>query len=190
MSIRPPFHIEVNRLLASLVDDLVAAIVASTRLALGVFVGERGAQALHDGPGGEVLRGDELNAPRLTALLLKKRAERLLLASSLKHFSSLRHLLPHFFIISIIYHIYIYNIVCIYSLSSSSSFLSACCTRSCMVGSASSSGRLPGRGGRALPVVMPCAETMNFASASTFWKSAACSSSKQLSSLYDIDITL
>jgi hypothetical protein len=52
-----------------LVDDLVAAVVARPRHALRVLVGERGAERLHDGEGGEVLRGDELDAAPLTPLL-------------------------------------------------------------------------------------------------------------------------
>mmetsp|Transcript_32392 Transcript_32392/g.100996 ORF Transcript_32392/g.100996 Transcript_32392/m.100996 type:complete len:535 (+) Transcript_32392:928-2532(+) len=54
-----------------LVDDLVATIVAVARLPLGVLIGERGAEALHDRPGGEVLRGDELDRPDLPGLLLR-----------------------------------------------------------------------------------------------------------------------
>ena len=53
-----------------LVDDLVAAVVAGSWLTLRVLVGQRGTQALHDCPRGEVLRGNQLNAPRLPSLLL------------------------------------------------------------------------------------------------------------------------
>mmetsp|Transcript_58695 Transcript_58695/g.139760 ORF Transcript_58695/g.139760 Transcript_58695/m.139760 type:complete len:372 (-) Transcript_58695:293-1408(-) len=53
-----------------LVDDLVASVVAGPWLALGVLVGEGAAQALHDRPGGEVLRSDQLHTPRLTGFLL------------------------------------------------------------------------------------------------------------------------
>ena len=53
-----------------LIDDLVTAVVTSAGKALGVFVGQSRAEALHDGTGGEVLRGDELKAGPLTVLLL------------------------------------------------------------------------------------------------------------------------
>ena len=52
----------------------------------------------------------------------------------------------------------------------------SCCTSSCIAGSASTNGRLPGSAGRLpafVPVVMPWADTMNLASASTAWKAAA-----------------
>ena len=45
-----------------LVDDLVATVVARAGEALGVLVGEAGAQRLHHGGAGEVLRRDQLDA--------------------------------------------------------------------------------------------------------------------------------
>mmetsp|Transcript_60871 Transcript_60871/g.98573 ORF Transcript_60871/g.98573 Transcript_60871/m.98573 type:complete len:323 (+) Transcript_60871:181-1149(+) len=54
-----------------LVDDLVAAVVASSGLALRVLVGQSRAQALHHGPRGEVLRGDQLDAADLPGLLIQ-----------------------------------------------------------------------------------------------------------------------
>jgi len=53
-----------------LVDDLVAAVVARARHALRVLVGEARAEALHHRLGGEVLRGDQLDAQHLALLLL------------------------------------------------------------------------------------------------------------------------
>lgn len=53
-----------------LVDVLVAAVVAVARHALGVLVGEGGAEGLDDGEGGEVLGGDQLDPPALPPLLL------------------------------------------------------------------------------------------------------------------------
>ena len=47
--------------LLGLVDDLVAAVVALARVALGVLVGEDGAGGLHHRRRGEVLRGDQLH---------------------------------------------------------------------------------------------------------------------------------
>ena len=48
-----------------LVDDLVAAVVAAARIALGVLVGEDRTGGGQDGGRGEVLRGDELQRRRL-----------------------------------------------------------------------------------------------------------------------------
>ena len=48
-----------------LVDDLVAAVVAAARVALGVLVGEDRAGGGQHGRRGEVLRGDELQGGRL-----------------------------------------------------------------------------------------------------------------------------
>lgn len=53
-----------------LVDVLVAAVVAVAGHALGVLVGEGGAQGLDDREGGEVLRRDQLDPPALPPLLL------------------------------------------------------------------------------------------------------------------------
>mmetsp|Transcript_58697 Transcript_58697/g.139771 ORF Transcript_58697/g.139771 Transcript_58697/m.139771 type:complete len:372 (-) Transcript_58697:293-1408(-) len=53
-----------------LVNNLIATVIAGSRLALRVLVGQSGAQALHHCTGREVLRGDELDAPHLPALLL------------------------------------------------------------------------------------------------------------------------
>lgn len=52
-----------------LVDDMVAAVVAGAGEALGVLVGEDGAEGVQDGLGGEVLRGDELETAPLAVLL-------------------------------------------------------------------------------------------------------------------------
>lgn len=56
----------------SLVDELVPAVVARPREALGVLVGHARSEALHDGLRGEVLGGDEFDAIHLTLLLLQK----------------------------------------------------------------------------------------------------------------------
>mmetsp|Transcript_807 Transcript_807/g.1883 ORF Transcript_807/g.1883 Transcript_807/m.1883 type:complete len:277 (-) Transcript_807:97-927(-) len=53
-----------------LVDHLIAAVVAVSRLALRILVREGRTQALHDGSGSEVLRRDELDASRLPGFLL------------------------------------------------------------------------------------------------------------------------
>ncbi len=53
-----------------LVDYLVSSVVAGVWETLGVFVGEGGAEALHDGAGGEVLRGDEFEGFPLAVFLL------------------------------------------------------------------------------------------------------------------------
>ena len=53
-----------------LVDDLVAAVVALARVALGVLVGQHRARGGQHGRGGEVLRGDELQRGLLPVLLL------------------------------------------------------------------------------------------------------------------------
>ena len=47
-----------------LVDELVAAVVAGPGVALAVLVGHHGADGLHHARGGEVLRGDQLQALR------------------------------------------------------------------------------------------------------------------------------
>ncbi len=51
------------------VDVLTAAIPAPAWIALGVFVREAGALRLHDRPGGEILRGDQLDVFKLPQLL-------------------------------------------------------------------------------------------------------------------------
>lgn len=53
-----------------LVDVLVAAVVASTGVALGVLVGHGGAQSIEDGTGGDVLGGNENNGLALTLDLI------------------------------------------------------------------------------------------------------------------------
>mmetsp|Transcript_22108 Transcript_22108/g.63389 ORF Transcript_22108/g.63389 Transcript_22108/m.63389 type:complete len:484 (+) Transcript_22108:1945-3396(+) len=53
-----------------LIDDVIAAVVPSAGKALGVFVGQGRAEALHDGTGREVLRSDQLEAGPLAVLLL------------------------------------------------------------------------------------------------------------------------
>ncbi len=47
--------------LLHLVDDLTAFVIATTRIALGVLVGEHRARCRHDRRGGEVLRGDQVD---------------------------------------------------------------------------------------------------------------------------------
>ena len=51
------------------VDLLAAAVVAASRVALGVLVGEHRALGLHDGQGGVVLRGDHFQAALLAGQL-------------------------------------------------------------------------------------------------------------------------
>mmetsp|Transcript_83906 Transcript_83906/g.179842 ORF Transcript_83906/g.179842 Transcript_83906/m.179842 type:complete len:436 (+) Transcript_83906:1252-2559(+) len=53
-----------------LINDFVAAVVASAGLTLGVLVGECRPEAFHYGPGSEVFRGDELDGAHLSRLLL------------------------------------------------------------------------------------------------------------------------
>ena len=55
------------------VDDLAAAVVASTGVPLGVLVGEDRAGGLQDGLGHEVLRGDQLEVPVLALGLVAER---------------------------------------------------------------------------------------------------------------------
>ena len=52
------------------VDELAAAVVAATRIAFGVFVGEDRTLRLHHGARDDVLRGDQLDLVTLTAELL------------------------------------------------------------------------------------------------------------------------
>jgi hypothetical protein len=51
----------IDRQLLHLVDDRAALVVATTRIALGVFVGEHGSGCRHHGRGSEVLRCDEMD---------------------------------------------------------------------------------------------------------------------------------
>ncbi len=60
----------VARELLDLVDGPAAAVEAAAGIALGVLVGEDGADGLHHGEGHEVLGGDELDAVALTAQLV------------------------------------------------------------------------------------------------------------------------
>mmetsp|Transcript_73791 Transcript_73791/g.163116 ORF Transcript_73791/g.163116 Transcript_73791/m.163116 type:complete len:230 (+) Transcript_73791:1257-1946(+) len=53
-----------------LVDDLVASVIARSRLPLRVLVGEGGTEALHHRPGSKVLRSNELDGTHLPGLLL------------------------------------------------------------------------------------------------------------------------
>ena len=53
-----------------LVDDLVAAVVAPARVALGVLVGQHRARGGQHGRRGEVLRGDQLQRRLLAVELL------------------------------------------------------------------------------------------------------------------------
>jgi len=53
-----------------LVDVLVAAVVASTGVALGVLVGHGGAEGIENGTGGDVLGGDEDDGLALALNLL------------------------------------------------------------------------------------------------------------------------
>lgn len=45
-------------------------LITTSRQNFAYLVGEHGAQALHDGRGGEVLRGDQLQGGELAVLLL------------------------------------------------------------------------------------------------------------------------
>ena len=53
----------------NLVNLLISAVVAGSGKTLRVFVGQRGPQALNDGPGGEVLRSNQLKGAELPVLL-------------------------------------------------------------------------------------------------------------------------
>lgn len=53
-----------------LVDNLISSIVTSVGKALGVLVGQGRAEAVHDGLGGEVFGGDELEGCVLAELFL------------------------------------------------------------------------------------------------------------------------
>ena len=53
-----------------LIDDFIASVVSGVGEALGVFVGEGRAEAVHDGLGGEVFGGDEFEGGVLTELFL------------------------------------------------------------------------------------------------------------------------
>jgi hypothetical protein len=57
-----------------LVDDLIAAVVAPSRISLGVLVGEHRARRGEDGRRGEVLRGDELQGGGLPLGLVAEQA--------------------------------------------------------------------------------------------------------------------
>eukprot|EP00162_Nutomonas_longa_P021989 comp4956_c0_seq1/m.3941 comp4956_c0_seq1/g.3941 ORF comp4956_c0_seq1/g.3941 comp4956_c0_seq1/m.3941 type:complete len:487 (+) comp4956_c0_seq1:26-1486(+) len=59
------------------INVLVAAIVARTGEAFRVLVGQHRAEAVHDGLGGEVLRGDQLESLELSALLACKMRKQL-----------------------------------------------------------------------------------------------------------------
>ena len=59
-----------------LVDDLVAAVVATTGIALGVLVGEDRAGRRHDRRRREVLARDQLQGRRLTVPLLGEQRRR------------------------------------------------------------------------------------------------------------------
>jgi hypothetical protein len=47
----------VDGQLFNLVNDFTAAVVATTRVALGIFVGQAAARGIHDGPAGKVFGG-------------------------------------------------------------------------------------------------------------------------------------
>ena len=49
------------------VDELAAAVIALTRQALGIFVGENRALRFQNGAGNDVLRGDQLDLVALPA---------------------------------------------------------------------------------------------------------------------------
>jgi hypothetical protein len=53
-----------------LIDDFVPSVVTSVGESLGVFVGESRTETVHNGPGGEVLRGDEFQGGVLAELFL------------------------------------------------------------------------------------------------------------------------
>ena len=55
--------------LLELVGELAPFVVPAPRISLGVLVGEHRTARLHDGPGGEVLRRDELDAGLLACEL-------------------------------------------------------------------------------------------------------------------------
>ena len=60
--------------LLDLVDDLVAAVVAASRVALGVLVGQHRAGGCKDRGGREVLAGDELQGRALAVQLVAEQA--------------------------------------------------------------------------------------------------------------------
>ncbi len=60
----------VDRQLLGDVDEFAAAVVAATRVAFGVLVGENGSLRLEDGPRNEVLARDHLEVVALPAELL------------------------------------------------------------------------------------------------------------------------
>lgn len=53
-----------------LIDELVTAVVAVARHALGILIGKGAAKGFDDGEGSEVLGGDKLDAMGLAALLM------------------------------------------------------------------------------------------------------------------------
>ena len=74
---RPLFRVEIVGLERSLlrqslnlIDKLVAAVVSSTRVTLGILIRQTGALQLHDVPACEVLRCNQFNAAVLAPLFL------------------------------------------------------------------------------------------------------------------------
>ena len=59
----------VNRQLFGHVDMFAATVVAATRVAFGVFVGQLAALGGHDGGGGVVLAGNQLDVVFLASVL-------------------------------------------------------------------------------------------------------------------------